>query len=226
MSKKKLKHIAVIMDGNRTWAKKRLLPGFAGHTQGAKNVEKITSAALENGIKYITFYALSTENLKERSKTEIKHLFSIIDNNINNYFKLFMDQNVKFNLIGNLAAFPKKTQNILKDLKQKTKNNKKMVATFAFNYGGRDEIIRAIKRIKSVKRLQEKNFDKYLDTHDIPDVDLLIRTGGFKRLSNFLLWQSAYAELYFTDVLWPSFSKTHLKKAIKWFHAQERKKGR
>lgn len=220
-----LQHVAIILDGNRTWAQEQGLPKFLGHTEGAKNIKKIVLAALEHDISFLTLYTLSTENLRKRETKELEHLFSLFQK-MESYLDLFQKHSVRFCTIGDISKLPEKVQKSLNKLKEKTKNNTFLIVTFAINYGGRDEIIRAIQRLPNAKSLNEESFTKYLDTKDLPDVDLVIRTGGYHRLSNFLPWQSTYAELYFTDIKWPTFSPGNFTEAVKWFSAQKRKEGR
>lgn len=223
---KKLEHIAIIMDGNRTWANKKGLPKMLGHTEGAKNLKRVVKAAIHQGIKFLTMYALSTENLKNRSASELKHLFKLFAK-LGDYKTLFQENNVKLKAIGNTKQLPKNLQEVLKEMITKTAQNTGLILNLAINYGGRDEIIRALKKATAVNiDLNEESFAKYLDTSGLPDVDLMIRTGGFQRTSNFLPWQATYAELYFTDVRWPDFGEEDLKEAIEWFFEQERKKGK
>jgi undecaprenyl diphosphate synthase len=222
-------HLAIIMDGNRRWAKEKLLPSFKGHTEGAETLRKITEIAAQMGIPYLTFYALSTENLAGRSEDELKHLFSLIEK-MTNYLPDFQKNEIQVRIIGDISKIPEHTQNVLQSLVAKTKNNKKLILSLAINYGGRDEIVRAVKKIIADKispeDITETLFERYLDTSKIPDVDLMIRTGGAKRLSNYLPWQSAYAELYFLPKYWPDFDKSDLETAIQWFNSQKRNKGK
>lgn len=222
-------HIAIIMDGNRTWATSKGLPKMIGHTEGAKNLRTISIAGSEQGIKYLTLWALSTENLLNRSESELKHLFSLTEKIIN-YLGDFQKYNVKFNTIGDLTKLPKKVQEALEETKEKTSKHTGMVLTLAINYGGQDEIIRTIKKIVSqdikpeevTKELIEKN----LDTAGIPDVDLIIRTSDHQRLSGYLTWQSTYAELHFPKIKWPAFGASDLANSIKWFTEQKRNNGK
>lgn len=224
-----IQHLAIIMDGNRRWAKEKFLPSFKGHTEGAETLRKITEIAANIGISYLTFYALSTENLTGRSEDELKHLFSLIEK-MTNYLPDFQKNEVQVRIIGDISKLPENTRNALNSLVNETKNNKKLVLSLAINYGGRDEIIRATKKIIAEKipreNITEELFEKYLDTYGIPDVDLMIRTGGAQRLSNYLPWQSTYAELYFIKTYWPDFSEKDLKNAIDWFYDQKRNKGK
>jgi len=224
-----IQHLAIIMDGNRRWAKAKGLPTMKGHTEGAETLRKITEAAGNLGIPYLTFYALSTENLKGRSPEELKHLFSLMEK-MKKYLKDFKKNEVQMRLIGDIKKLPLTTRTVLQSIVKETKNYKKLVLTVAVNYGGRDEIVRATKKLIEKKlqpsEINEEVFQKALDTKDIPDVDLMIRTGGDQRLSNYLPWQTTYAELYFTPTYWPEFSEKDLKKAIDWFQEQKRNKGK
>ncbi len=224
-----LKHLAIIMDGNRRWATEKGLPKMVGHSKGAKNFRRIVKAAQAKKIQFLTFYALSTENLIGRSPEELKHLFSLIEK-IPEYIGDMEKSETQMRVIGDISKLPEKTQKRLQLLVEKTKHYKKFVVTLAINYGGRDEITRAAKKIIADKikaeDITEKLFESYLDTTDIPAVDLVIRTGGAQRLSNYLPWQTAYAELYFTSVYWPDFSDKDLNQALNWFHDQKRNNGK
>lgn len=220
-----LNHLAIIMDGNRRWATERHLPKLLGHSEGAKNLKKVAEAALKRGIKFLTLYTLSTENLKNRNPEELDHLFSLIDQ-IADYLPDFEKHQSRFFVIGNLAGIPEKTRLRLEALMQKTANYNGMTLTLAINYGGRDEIIRAIRKMTALSEINEETFSSHLDTTNMPDVDLVIRTAGDQRLSNFLPWQTAYAELYFTPVKWPAFSEKDLDTAIEWFEEQKRNGGK
>jgi undecaprenyl diphosphate synthase len=220
------KHIAIIMDGNRRWASERGLPKLIGHTEGGKNLKKILETALKNKIEYLTVWALSTENLKERTPEELNHLFDLFEKLVD-YLGDFKTNNVKMKLIGNLEKIPKKTEVKLRTLEEETRNNTGMVFVLAVNYGGHDEIIRTINKLISNKlEINEENITNNLDTKDFPAPDMIIRTGGTKRLSGFMSWLSAYSELYFTDKKWPEFSPQDLKEAIEWFKTQTRNYGK
>ena len=224
-----LKHIALIMDGNRTWAKAKGLPKMIGHTEGAKNLRRVAKAASDRGIAYLTLWALSTENFKNRGEDELKHLFSLAEKIID-HITDFEENNVRFNLIGDVSKLPESTQKVLYDLEEKTAQHNGMVLTLAINYGGRDELVRATQKMieggLSAEDVTEESFEKYLDTHDMPDVDMVIRTSDHQRLSGYLPWQTTYAELYFPKVKWPAFSEDDLDKAIEWFNEQKRNKGK
>lgn len=219
------KHIAIIMDGNRRWAKTRGLPEFEGHRVGEECIEPIVDSAIELGIKYLTFWAFSTENWY-RSKKEVIFLLNLYRHQLNKKVDNFHKKNVRVNVIGNIEMFPKDIREKTRQWMEKTKNNKKITVNFALSYGGRDEIIRAINKLPRQSTITQEEFAKYLDTAGQPDPDLLIRTGGEKRLSGFLLWQLEYAELYFTDVYWPDFSPREFAKAIEDFIQRQRRFGK
>ena len=226
---KEIKHVAIIMDGNRRWAKKRMLPSLHGHKRGEEAIEPIIDAAIEMGISFLTFWAFSTENWK-RSKEEVNFLLRLYRKNLDKKIDRFHKKNVKINVIGNLALFPADIQKKTKEWMEKTKENTKITVNFALSYGGRDEIIRAIKKLaqspKQVNNITIEQFNNFLDTAGQPDPDLLIRTGGEKRLSGFLLWQLEYAELYFTDILWPDFTPEKFQEAVDDFHNRQRRFGK
>ena len=213
------KHLAIIMDGNRRWATERGLPKFLGHTEGGKNVKTIALASIKHNIKYLTLWALSTENLKERSEAELAHLFSLFTKLLN-YLVDFLENNVQLNTVGDLSKLPVDVQESLNSTKAKTAGNSGLVLTLAVNYGGRDEILRAVQKTNG-EPLSEEQFSQLLDTKDLPDVDLIIRTGGHQRLSGFMPWQSTYAELYFTPIYWPAFDANALRAALDWYEAQQ-----
>lgn len=219
-------HVALILDGNRTWATSKGLPKFEGHTKGAENLHRILEAAMKQGIDFVTLYTLSTENLKRRSADELRHLFSLFEK-LKDHINRINEHDVKVRYIGDLSKLPDYVQKSLRAVQEATANNSGMTATFAVNYGGRDELVRATnKAIEAGTPVTEEAFPGFLDTAGLPDVDLVIRTGGYKRLSNYLLWQAAYAELYFTDTKWPAFSPEELETALVWFKNQQRNRGR
>ena len=209
----KLNHIAFIMDGNGRWGIKRKKNRNFGHLNGVKVVKNIVKVSIKFKIPIITFYVFSTENWK-RPKIEINYLFNLI----NLYFEKEIDSviknGIKINLIGNINKLPIKIKQSLKKTINMTKNNNKIIVNLAINYGSRSEIINSIKKIKIIKKINEKNFSKLLYTKNLPEPDILIRTGGKKRISNFLLWQIAYTEIYFLNKLWPDFNEKDLKKII------------
>ena len=224
-----LKHIAIIMDGNRRWAKERMLPSMMGHKRGVDTLKKITRACSDFGIKYLTLYAFSTENWN-RKKEEVDFLMDLLATTLKNELKELNGNNVKMNYIGNLNQLNQNLQNILNDSIETTKNNTGVVLTVAINYGARDEITNAIKNIikDGIKEdeINQSLISNYLYTKDIPDPDLLIRTSGEKRISNYLLWQIAYSEIYITDTYWPEFDKNALMEAIIEFANRQRRWGK
>ena len=215
-------HIAIIMDGNGTWSKRNKLQRKDGHKAGVKTAKKIIGYSLENNIKNVTLYALSNENLT-RPKFELRNLFDIFFYSFTEEKNYLIDNKISIKFIGNLDDLPKKIKENAIFLEQSTKKNKKLNLFIALNYGGKQDIKQAVKKAIDNKN---KNFEKFLYSKDLPEVDLLIRTGGFRRLSNFILWQSSYAELYFTDVLWPNFSKQNFLKSLEWYCSVNRKFGK
>ncbi len=224
-----LKHIAIIMDGNRRWAKEHLLPSMMGHKKGVDALKKVTRACDDFGVKYLTLYAFSTENWN-RKKEEVDFLMDLLATTLKNELKELNENNVKMNFIGDLKALNQNLQNILANSIETTKNNTGVVLTVAINYGARNEIIHAIKNIIDDKiqsqDINEEVVSKYLYTNNIPDPDLLIRTSGEKRISNYLLWQIAYSEIYITDTYWPEFDKEKLALAIEEFAKRQRRWGK
>lgn len=219
------KHIAIIMDGNGRWAKERGLKRTAGHEEGAKVVREITTHCSNIGVKYLTLYAFSTENWT-RPKLEVEFLMKLLERYFKNELPVYLENNVKFKAIGDLTKFSKKLQNVIRNVEEKTKNCTGLTQVLALNYGSRDEITRAVKRVlEKDLEINEKNITQNLDTGSIPDVDLLIRTSGEIRVSNYLLWQIAYAEMFFTQTYWPEFSSNELDDIISDFHKRERRFG-
>lgn len=225
-------HIAIIMDGNGRWAKKRGLPRIMGHREGAKSVRVITEACAEVGVKYVTFYAFSTENWK-RPADEVKFLMGMLDTYLKQERKTIMKNNIRFNVIGDIVKLPRNVVLKIKKLIKDSSKNTGLTMTLALNYGSRDEITKAVRKIaEKVKKgklklsdIDEKLISSCLYTAGIPDPDLMIRTSGEMRISNFLLWQLAYSELYVTPVLWPDFRKKELFVAIEEFNKRERRFG-
>ena len=212
------------MDGNGRWGLKNRNSRNAGHKAGLKTVERIINESIKNKIKHLTLYAFSTENWK-RPKKEINFLFTLLENFLNNRVDELHKQNIKLKIIGN-KNFSKKLNNLLKSAEKKTSKNKKIQINLALNYGSKSELLNAFKNLQKNKvKLNEKNFKKYLQTKNIPDPDLLIRTGDTKRLSNFLLWQLAYAELFFEKKLWPEFNEKDYNKIIQKFKKIKRNYG-
>jgi undecaprenyl diphosphate synthase len=225
-------HVAIIMDGNGRWAKKRALPRIAGHHEGMKVVRKIAKLANQLGIKTLTLYAFSTENWK-RPKNEVEYIMSLPDEFLGTFLPDLIKENVQVKMMGYKNQLPIHTLRAIEKAIEDTKNNDGLVLNFALNYGSRAEILDGVKQVlndsKSGKlnetELDEKVFSSYLMTADFSDPDLLIRTSGEIRLSNFMLWQLAYSEFWFTDVLWPDFSEEHLLEAIDTFQKRQRRFG-
>jgi len=223
------KHIAIIMDGNRRWAAKRGLSPTEGHEAGVKNLSKIVDHCRDLGIKHITVYALSTENWRKRAKSEVKGIFNLLLKIIKEKKQDYQKRGIKFFVLGNFQAFPYKVRRAISEIVKIVKKNEIIKFNVALNYGGRDEIIMAIKKIIKdgvpASKINEKLISKYLYTKGQPDPDLVIRTGGEIRVSNFLLWQLSYSELYFTDTLWPDFGPKKLEKAILEYQNRNRRFG-
>ena len=227
------KHLAVIMDGNGRWAKKQGLFRAIGHENGTKAVREIVEACAELHIEYLTLYAFSTENWN-RPKLEVETLMKLLVSSLKKEIKTLSDNNIKLNAIGNLDALPNKARKELLDVIEKTKNHTRMTLTLALSYGSREEIVKTIQEISlkvknkliSPSEIDESIINNHLYTRNLPDVDLLIRTSGEQRISNFLLWQIAYAELYFTETLWPDYRKNHLFEAILNYQNRERRFGK
>lgn len=225
-------HVAIILDGNGRWAKSKGMPRNYGHTQGAKNVERICEDGYKMGIKYLTVYAFSTENWS-RPKGEIDALMTLLRNYMKTCLKTAAKNDMKVRVIGDKTRLDEDIQKRIAELEEATKNNGGLNFQIAINYGGRDELLRATRQIvKDCKEgklasdeINEAVFEKYLDTHDIPDPDLLIRTSGELRISNYLLWQIAYSEIYVTEVPWPDFTKEELVKAIETYNSRDRRYG-
>lgn len=221
----KIKHLAIIMDGNRRWAKKRGLPTYSGHVAGVLALEKIVRACSGHNIPQVTVYGFSTENWG-RSKTEVAGLLKIINAAIIKYVDLLNEVGWRIKFIGRIKDFPKDIQSSISKAEQTLANNKKGLLTVALGYGGRDELIRVINKVKNKGRITEAEISKYLDTEGLSDPDLVIRTGGQMRLSNFLLWQIAYSELYFTNTFWPAFTRKHLDAALQEYNERQRNFGK
>lgn len=226
-------HVAIILDGNGRWAKKRLMPRNMGHRAGAKTVEQIIEDAHNIGIKYLTVYAFSTENWN-RPEDEVKELMKLLRNYLETCIKRANKNNMRVRVIGERSRLDSDIREKIEELEEASRNNTGINFTIALNYGSRDEIRRAVTNIAkdckdgkvSIDDIDDSLISSYLDTSDIPDPDLLIRTSGEQRLSNYLLWQLAYTEFYFTDVLWPDFNKSELIKAVIKFNGRERRFGK
>lgn len=234
------RHVALIMDGNRRWARINKLPLFAGHKKGEERIEPIVDTAIEMEISHLTFWAFSTENW-HRKRTEIAFLMNLYRHNLDKKIDNFHKKNVKINVIGNLSLFPKDIQEKTTKWMEKTKDNNKITVNIALSYGGRDEMIRGVIKLSNqlinqsankqilkeeFNNITIKQYNNYLDTAGQPDPDLIIRTGGEQRLSGFLLWQSEYSELYFTEKYWPEFTPTEFKKAITEYENRQRRFGK
>ena len=225
-------HVAIILDGTGRWAKKKHLPRNMGHVQGSKTVERIIEDAYDLGIKYLTVYAFSTENWK-RPKDEVDALMKLLRDYLKNCIKRANKNNMKVRVIGDVSGLSQDLQDKIRQLEEASKDNTGINFTIALNYGSRDEMVRAMKHMAEdiqsgriqKEDITEASFQNYLDTRDLPDPDLMIRTSGEERLSNFMLWQLAYTEFYFTDVLWPDFNKKELKKAIEYYNGRDRRFG-
>ncbi len=220
-----LNHVAIIMDGNGRWGVKYKKSRNAGHKAGLKTVEKIIKETIKNKIKFLTLFAFSTENWK-RPKKEIDYLFSLLENFLLARIKYLHKQNIKIKILGS-KKFSSKLNKLLNDCEKKTSNNSKLQINLALNYGSKSELIGAFKKIKKIKCvISEKNIARNLQTKNMPDPDLLIRTGNTKRLSNFLLWQLAYAEIFFEKKLWPAFDEKDYRRIIKDFKKIKRNFGK
>jgi len=227
------KHVAIILDGNGRWAKKRHLPRNMGHAAGAKTVEKICEDAWDLGIKYLTVYAFSTENWN-RPDDEVKALMKLLRNYLKNCEKRANDNDMRIRVIGDKSRLDEDIRVTIDNLEEVTSKNQGLNFTIAINYGSRDEILRAVKKVATsvkagevdVEDIDEQMISENLDTSGMPDPDLMIRTSGEERLSNYLLWQFAYSEFYFTDCLWPDFDKKELIKAIEVYSSRNRRFGK
>ena len=217
-------HFAIIMDGNRTWSKINNLDPKEDHKAGVKSAKKIVKYAVEKNIKNITLFALSNENLT-RSRLELKNLFEIFFYSFVEEKKFLYEHKIKVKFIGDLNKLPKKIKENTQLLENTTKKNNSLNLFVALNYGGKQDIKQAVKKALKDEN-KNSNFEKYMYSKDLPEVDLLIRTGGFKRISNFIMWQSSYAEFYFTNTLWPNFNKKSFFKALDWYSTVDRKFGK
>lgn len=226
------RHVAIILDGNGRWAKKRMLPRNAGHAAGSKNVEKICEAAWNMGIEYVTMYAFSTENWS-RPKEEVDALMKLLHSYLKDCLKTSQKNNMQVRVVGDISRLEPELQERIRELEKVSAQNTGLHFQVALNYGSRDEITRAVRNLaQDIKEekiepsdVTEDVIAGYLDTKGIPDPDLMIRTSGEQRLSNYLLWQLAYAEFYFTDILWPDFDKKELEKAVEFYQSRDRRFG-
>lgn len=226
-------HMAIIMDGNGRWAKKRGMLRIFGHENGTKSVRKVVEASAQLGIKNLTLYAFSTENWN-RPKIEVETLMNLLIKSLKKELKTLTENNIRLNSIGNIDRLPEFAKRELLEVINKTSQNTHMTLTLALSYGSREELVSAVKSIAdkvknniiSLDDIDESIINQHLYTHNLPDVDLLIRTSGEHRISNFLLWQIAYAELFFVDVLWPDFTEEHLYEAIISYQKRERRFGK
>ena len=233
IEKKIPKHIAIIMDGNGRWAKNKGLSRDYGHKEGKESAKEMVRSCAKLGVKNLTLFAFSSENWK-RPKLEVDLLMGLLHNSLRTELKELKENNIKLETIGDLSKIPLLVRKFLKKVCEETKDNDLMTLTLALSYGSRDEIINSVKEIAdkvknniiSVEKIDESLINQHLYTRNLPDVDLMIRTSGEKRISNFLLWQSAYAELYFSDELWPDFKSEHLIEAISDYQNRERRFGR
>ncbi len=224
------KHIAIIMDGNRRWARNKGLKDIEGHEKGAEALEKIVEVCEKLGVKTITVYALSTENIRERAKREVLGLFNLMRMAYHKRIKKMMQKGVRVTVLGEVTGLPATIKNLITQLRKTYIKSESITLNIALNYGGKKELVDAIKNIVKdgidINKINEELIDKHLYTKGQSDPDLVIRTGGRIRLSNFLLWQTAYSELYFTHILWPDFNEKELKKAIIWYQEQKRNFGK
>ena len=226
-------HLAIIMDGNGRWAKRKGMLRAFGHENGAKSVRVTVESCAKLGVKNLTLYAFSTENWN-RPKVEVDTLMKLLVSSLKKEIKTLQSNNIRLNAIGNLTNLPSGVQKELQEVIEKTSENTRMTLTLALSYGSREELIQVVKKIAhkvknniiSEEAIDESIINQHLYTHNLPDVDLVIRTSGEHRISNFLLWQIAYAEFYFTEVLWPDFSENHLYEAIISYQKRERRFGK
>lgn len=222
------KHIGIIMDGNGRWAKQRKLPRTNGHKEGLTVAKQIVKAAAEIGVKYVTLYTFSTENWK-RAQEEVGFLMNLIKGHLRAEFQFYKDNGIRIKHLGNLSGLPVEVQKEIIDAINETAEFLGLTVVLAINYGGRDEITRGLKKMISQNinpdKITENDISSYFDVPELPDVDLMIRTGGELRLSNFLLWQTAYAEFVFSDILWPDYNKDEFYKDIEKFQSRNRRFG-
>ncbi len=221
-----INHVAIIMDGNGRWGLKKFNSRKFGHKKGIKSVEKIIEASIKKNIKYLTLYTFSTENWK-RPKYEINFLFSLLEDYLKKNLNILLKNNIKFKVLGDLNKFPKNLKNSINNAIKLTSKNSKLQINLALNYGSKDEILRSLKLVTKKKlQINIKNIEKYLYTSNMPDPDILIRTGNTNRLSNFLLWQLSYSEIFFVKKLWPDFNKKDFNKILFKFKKIKRNYGK
>ncbi len=222
-------HIAIIMDGNGRWAKQRGFPRLEGHRAGVQNIRPVIEYLNQYQVKYVTLYSFSTENWN-RPKAEVTGLLHLFEESITNYISELHENGIKLRHLGRLNGLPQSLQSAINKAIELTKNNTRMTLSFALNYGGRLEILDAVRQIIAkgipLEKIDEKLFNSYLYTAGLPDVDLLIRTGGEFRISNFLIWQAVYTEYYFTEVLWPDFNQKELEKTLLAYSQRQRRFGK
>lgn len=223
-------HIAIIMDGNRRWARGKGLSDSKGHEKGADILDEVVEAAEGFGVKTITVYALSTENIKERAKREVLTLFQLFRSGYHSKLKKMMKRGVSVTILGEVQGLPNTMRRLIEQIKKTYIKNEAIKLNIALNYGGKNELVQAIKNIVKngieVEKINETIIERHLYTNGQPNPELVIRTGGRSRMSNFLLWQTAYSEFYFTTILWPDFDAKELKKAIAWYQTQKRNFGK
>lgn len=227
-----IKHIAFIMDGNGRWAKKRDLPRSLGHREGCKRIKDITLACIDFKLEVMSIFCFSTENWK-RSKSEIDYLFNLLKIFFEKEIDELDERGVKVVTLGDLSRLPLETQNVIYKAKERTKNNKNFILNICLNYGGKDEIVRAVKDVaialenKTLNKddINEKVFESFMESHELPPVDVMVRTSGEQRISNYMLWEIAYAELVFVDEHWPDFKKENLRRVIEIYNTRDRRFG-
>ena len=223
------KHVAIVADGNRRWAEQRDLSAREGHLEGAQNVIRLVERSNELGVEVLTLWLMDTKNFKMRSREEIRNLIKVFLYYLMKFKQEYLSENVRFKHIGSREFLPKKVQNLIRELETETAHKDQATLNIAFNYGGRDEIVRAVRRIVEDgiphSEIDDKLISRYLDTHDIPDPDMIIRTGSEKRLSGFMSWQSAPAELFFSDSMFPDFTPDNLESMITQFTSRNRRFG-
>lgn len=220
-------HIGIIMDGNGRWAQKRKLPRTAGHKEGLEVAKRIVSCAADAGVKYVTLYTFSTENWK-RTEEEVGYLMRLITSHLRAEYKFYKKNGIRIRHIGDTSKLPAEVQKEMVAAEKETKDFHRMAVVLAINYGGRDEILRAVKKLSLntlAENICEENIRQAFDIPELPDADLIIRTGGEKRLSNFLMWQSAYSELFFSDTLWPDYTPEEFLKTLSMFKQRDRRFG-